>query len=497
MTAAAPPAVLPARADPTVPSGRRLTVNYLLLTGGESLAKVFTLAAFVYLGRTLGPERYGSLEFILATMIFFTLPVDFGIGVYGAREVARDRRRAADLLRDVTALRLLLAGVSFVVLLLVAAVLPRDGEVKLLLVLYGVSLFAEPALVQWFFQGHERMHWVALTTLIRKATFAACVLLLVRPGTPLPWVGVCECASAVVTAVACLVILRRRLGYAVPRPWRWPAALATHVYRCAPIGLSHLAWALLWYFATVLMGWLAPAEEVGWFGASHRVVLALHTFVYLYFYNLLPSLSRGAARPAELRDLLSRSLGLTVWGGILVALALTLVGGDVLSLLYGPRFLGVHRPLAVLGWLIPIALVAGHYRYLLIACNLQHLELRCTGAAALVAVALGAALIPRYGAVGAAAALVTANLIDGALAYVLVNRRIARIPCHAQLAPPLVALGVAAACGVALAAWDARLAAAAAGVVYLVLFCAWAGWHVRALRPWPGNRHEPCVAKSE
>jgi PST family polysaccharide transporter len=479
MTTAVRSAAAPPEADSAVPSGRRLTVNYLLLTGGESLAKLCSLVAYVYLGRILGPERYGSLEFALAMMIFFTLPVDFGLGVYGARELARNRRRAAELLREVAALRLALAGISFVVLLVLVALLPRDSEVKLLLVLCGGSLFVEPLLVEWFFQAHDRMHWVALTMLTRRGAFAALVLLFIRRDTPLPWVGVCECAAAVTVAIVCMTILRGRLGLGVPRPWHRWAVLMPHLRHSAPIGLSHLAWALQWYFATVLMGWLAADKELGWFGASHRVVMALHSFVYLYFYNLLPSLSRGAARPMEhLRGLLSRSLAVTIWGGILVALTLTLVGGDLLSLAYGPQFRGVHQPLAVLSWLIPVALVSGHYRYLLIACNFQHVDLYCTAAAAGTAIVLGEALIPWYGAVGAASALLAANGVSLCLAYVSANRLVVPISCHVQLALPLAAVGAAVACAAALAKLGTWPAAVAAGLAYLSLFSIWAGWHV-------------------
>jgi O-antigen/teichoic acid export membrane protein len=480
MTTAVSSTAAPPEVDAATPSGRRLTVNYLLLTGGESLAKLCSLVAYVYLGRILGPERYGSLEFVLAMMIFFTLPVDFGLGVYGTRELARNRRRAAELLREVSALRLVLACISFVVLLVVVALLPRDGEVKLLLVMCGLSLFVEPVLVEWFFQAHDCMHWVALTMLTRRGAFAALVLLFIRRDTPLPWVGVCECGAAIMVAVVCMAILRRRLGFGVPRPWQRPAVLLPHLRQSAPIGLSHLAWALQWYFATVLMGWLAAdREELGWFGASHRAVMALHTFVYLYFYNLLPSLSRGASWPREhLRELLSRSLAMTIWAGILVALALTLVGGDLLSLLYGPQFQGVYRPLAVLGWLIPVALVSGHYRYVLIACNFQHVDLCCTAVAAGSAVVLGTVLIPLYGAVGAACALLAANVVSLCLAYACVNRFVVPIPCHGPLALPLAAVAAAAACAAVVARQGVWPAAVAAGLAYLSLFSVWAGWHV-------------------
>jgi PST family polysaccharide transporter len=371
-----------------------------------------------------------------------------------------------------------LASSSFALLLVLAALLPRDGEVKLLLVCYGISLFVEPLLVQWFFQAHDRMQWVALADLTRKASFATFVILLVRADTPLAWVGICECASAAAVAVVCLSVLRWRLGVRLPRPWSPWSKLKPHLASAAPIGLSHLAWAFQWYFATVLMGWLAAGEQVGWFGAAHRVVMALHTFVYLYFYNLLPSFSRGAAQPAEhLRQLWPISLALTTWGGMLVALGVSLVGGDLLGRVYDSRYLGATWPLAVLGWLIPVALLSGHYRYLLIACNLQHLELRCTLIAAVTAVGLGVLLIPLYGAVGAAFALLLASLVNGGLAYYYVNRRIAQLSCHRPLALPLLAAGVAVTCSVALAQLGSWTAAGLAAMVYLVLFGLWASWY--------------------
>jgi inosine-uridine nucleoside N-ribohydrolase len=46
----------------------RLALNYILLTSGEFVSKLLALAAFMYLGRVLGPQRYGSLEFTLAAI---------------------------------------------------------------------------------------------------------------------------------------------------------------------------------------------------------------------------------------------------------------------------------------------------------------------------------------------------------------------------------------------------------------------------------------------
>ncbi len=455
--------------------GRRLTVNFLLLTGGECLAKVGTFTAFIYLARTLGPERYGGLEFVLAAMVFFTLPVDFGLGVYAARELARDHARAARLLREVAALRLALASLSFVVLLIVAALLPRGEEVKALLVVYGLSLFAEPALLQWFFQGHDRMHWVAIASLIRRWGFALLVLLVASPDLPLPWYGACECAAALAVALFCLAVLRGRLGLAIPAPWVSRSVLWGHIRQSAPIGLSELAWAFLWYFTTVLLGLFVAGEELGWFGAAHRVVMALHTFVWLYFYNLLPTLARSMAQPREeLHALLNRSLGLTAWAGILVALGPTLLAGELLRLAYGTRFHGAATPLAILLWVIPVTLLSGHYRYLLIAYNRQRLECFCTAVAAVTVLGLGVVLIPAFAVDGAALALLAASLVNFALAYVFVWREVAWIPFHQQLLLPVLAAAGALVGFKLLVGVSSWLAAGIAILVYLLAFAGWA-----------------------
>ena len=465
-------ATMPCADAPAVkaPSVRLLARNFLLLSAGELAAKLLTFAAFVYLARVLGPERSGSLEFVLAIMVFFTLAVDLGLGTYGAREIARDRSQASALLRDLAMLRLLLASGSFLVLLLVAALVPKSLDAQLLLVLYGLSLFAYPALLQWFFQGHDQMQWVALASITRQGVFTGLLFAFFRPGTSLAYVGLFECISVATVAAGCLCVARRRFHATLPGPRMKLESSLGQLRQALPIGLSELAWALFWYLATVQLGLLVGGEQLGWYGVSHRGVMALHTFVWLYFFNLLPSLARCVALPAEqLPALLRRSLGLTAWGGIFVALMFTLLAGELLSLVYGSEFMGAVLPLSVLVWMIPIALLSGHYRYTLIAYNLQRLEFGCTAAAAIMAAGLGLLLIPAQGAVGAALALLVANVGNLALAFYCVQRRVTRVSFHVQLILPLAATTIAVAVFFGLVKFNPWLAAGAAALAYLVI----------------------------
>lgn len=432
------PRQAPRAADP-----RRLAVNFVLLSGGEFLAKLLTFAGFAYLARSLGPGEYGVLEFVLAVMVFFTLPADLGLGAYGAREIARNPARAPRLAQEIVQMRLLLAAASFVLLVAFVVLIRKPADVKLLLLLYGVSVLLSPALLQWLFQAHDLMHWVALASIIRQLVFAGLILGRFRPGSSILLVGYFEIASVAAVGGYCLAVAARMGLSFRPFPLRL-RPLLVHLRQGLPIGLTELAWAFLWYFAIVLLGMIFADESLGWFGASHRALMALHTFVWLYFFNLLPSISRCASLPHQaLLSLMRRSLRLTAWAGILVAFVMTALSRELLTLAYGPEFGGASHSFSLLVWMLPIAMLSGHHRFILIAYSQQNRLLYCTAIAGAVAVILGLTLVPLFGAVGASAALLAANAVNFALAYVAVKRSVVEVPFHPYLHKPLLALGVA------------------------------------------------------
>jgi O-antigen/teichoic acid export membrane protein len=453
---------------------RRLAINFLYLSCGESFAKLLTFASFSYMARTLGPWNYGIVEFTLALMVFFTLPVDLGLGSYGAREIARNPQNAGRLLHEITGLRLALALCSMAALGLFVALIPKSIEVKLLLLLYGLSLLGGPFLLQWFFQAHDQMHWVGVATIVRQSFFALMVFAICRKGAPLIYIGLAECLSVAAVATFCVYVARHRMHY----EWPWPemriSRLTGHLREAYPIGLTELCWAFMWYFCTVLLGFVFADRSLGWFGASHRALMALHTFVWLYFFNLLPSISRCVAAPRQhLLDLMDHSIRFAAWTGLFAAGILTTIAPLLLSLLYGPAFRAAASSFGVLAWMLPVAMLSGHHRYILIAYNHQKTLLACTAASAVAAVVLGFMLVPLYGGVGAAWALLAANAINLALVYYAVSRLVTKIAVGRQLVTPLCALAVAAGLYASLSGWNIWIAVfAGCGVYFGVLLWA-------------------------
>jgi O-antigen/teichoic acid export membrane protein len=457
--------------SPAAAVPRGLATNLLFLLAGEFTAKLLTFASFSYLARTLGPRDYGFIEFTLALMVFFTLPVDLGLGSYGAREIARNPSRAPQLLHEITGLRLFLSICSMAALFVVAPLLHQSHKLKELLVLYGFSLLGAPFLMQWLFQGHDQMRWVALTSIVRQLSYAGLVFLAFHRGTPLLTIGIIECVSVAAAAVFCIFVTRTQMHLA----WPWPdlkiRGLLGHLKESSPIGLTELAWGFMWYFCTVLLGMIFSDATLGWWGASHRALMALHTFVWLYFFNLLPSISRCALRSKDdLLGLMQESVRFTAWTGLLTGGLLMVAAPDLLGLLYGPNFRHAADSFSVLVWMLPVAMLSGHHRYILIAYKEQGRLLVCTAISAATAVVLGLILVPRYDGPGAAWALLIANTVNFGLVYFSVKQLVVEVPVHKELMAPAIALGLSGLAFLSLTRLNYWMALIAACLVYLGAF---------------------------
>jgi O-antigen/teichoic acid export membrane protein len=144
----------------------------------------------------------------------------------------------------------------------------------------------------------------------------------------------------------------------------------------------------------------------------------------------------------------------------------------VLGILYGQSFRGAAASFSILVWMLPIAMLSGHYRYTLIAYRLQNRLLRCTVISAVVAVALGFALVPFYGGPGASWALLIANAVNFLLVWNAVRTLVTAIPLRAHLTAPVCALLISGVVYFGVAGRNLPLAVSGAVAVYLAaLLC--------------------------
>jgi PST family polysaccharide transporter len=357
--------------------------NFLSLAGGEVVSKLVTFAAFAYLARVAGPDGFGYLEFAGTALFCAGLLVEQGFGPYGAREIARAPHRTSELVAEIVLARAILAVVVYIGVIAFALALDREPVTRLLLI-YDASLLAMPLLLQWVFQGHERMPLVAAAQVIRQTVFAAVVFACVRGATQIWLVAVAEIAGVCAAAVFGVWMYRRQFGAMSCGRLKISARLFREG---VPIGLSQMFWVARIFGATLILGLIAPARDVGYFAGALRILVAAHTFVWLYYFNLLPSLARAWHRDhSDFTALVSSSMRGVIWMAAAGGLIWVVVAPGVMTGVYGAAFAPAGSILQWLAGVCVVAALSGHYRFGLIAAGRQNYEMAMSALGALVAV---------------------------------------------------------------------------------------------------------------
>jgi O-antigen/teichoic acid export membrane protein len=308
--------------------------------------------------------------------------------------------------------------------------LGRPPIVTRLLVIYGLSLFAMPWLLQWVFQGHDRMQTVATAQVIRQTVFSAVVFALVHDAARVWLVAVAEVAGVCSAAAYTVAMYRRDFGGGVRVRLEWSPRL---LREAVPIGLSQMFWVMRMSGATLLLGVVASAQDVGFFAGASRILLAAHMFVYLYYFNLLPTWARAWQRGgATFAASIDRSFHGVAWVSVAAGVVWVSLAPTVATTVYGPAFGPTGSALQWLAGVCVIAALSGHYRFGLIAAGRQTAEMvsaLCGTCVAAVAVPAGYAAA---GVSGAAIGLLAAEVAVWCSAW-WCGRRMLDLNGHARL----------------------------------------------------------------
>ncbi|MCG3160955.1 MAG: putative O-antigen transporter [Acidobacteria bacterium] len=413
-----------------------LVKNFLSLAGAEAISKLVTFAAFAYLARVAGPEGFGYLEFAGAAIFCAGLIVEQGFGSYGAREIAKAPQRTPELVMEIVLARVLLAVVAYA--MIIAFALMREGApvVTRLLLIYGASLLAMPLLLQWVFQGHERMRVVAVAQIIRQLVFAVVVFVFVREAGRIWFAAAAEVAAVCGAAFFSVWMYRRQFGFE-----RLRFAVSSRLFReGAVIGLGQMFWVARIFGATLILGLIAPAQEVGYFAGALRILVALHTFVWLYYFNLLPSMSRAWQEDQKVfAALINRSLRFVAWMGVAGGLIWIALAPMAMAGVYGSAFAPAGATLQWFAVVCVIAGLSGHYRFGLIAAGRQNAEAAIAALGAVVAMISIPLGYDRFGLRGAALGLLAAEAAVWIAAW-FCGRRMLGLKAHSRLLlRPLIA----------------------------------------------------------
>jgi len=376
-----------------------------MLQGANYLIPLLTLP---YLVRVLGVEYFGLLAFATATNAYFLLVTDYGFNLSATRQISvnrEDRHKVQDIFSSVLTIKFIMMLTSLFVLVVAVYSIDKlraDWEVYALTfgMVVGQALFPV-----WFFQGMERMKYVALLNIGTKIIFTACIFLFVNTKEDYYLVPLINSSGYIFMGVYSLYIISK--DYGIKFKIQEKKSIIYQLKEGWYIFYSSMAISFYTISVTFLLGLLTNNKTVGYYSAAENIIKAVHALYAPVSQSLYPFLSKVIDSSKSKGIYVIRRVLLLLGSVMLVVSSIVFILSEqIVLLILGAQYsdsIVIVKILAFLPFIVVLSNIFGIQTML--NFDLKVAFSRILSAAAVLGVILSLLLIPVYHGEGAAATI--------------------------------------------------------------------------------------------
>ncbi|MCK4235158.1 flippase [candidate division WOR-3 bacterium] len=380
--------------------------NFFFLIIGNGIRWILSFFVTVYLARVLGASGFGKISFAFSIFAYGVLLSDLGLTILGIREVARKKNNIDELASNILSLRLILALISFFLLLLFSLLVPLHRDTKVLLILYSFSIFFYAFYLDWFFRGRERMANIAAASIITQIIYVILVFTFVNQANDIiriPFLWFIGIGAGTIFLFAIFYFskhhFRFRLDFSLLK-------------LSVPVGIAAIMNQVYFHFDLITIGLIKGESDVGLYNAGFKLVTFLLSVDTAFAWVYFPMVSRFFVESKEkLKLLVFSGTKLILLFAVPLAFGGTLLAGRVIHLIYGEQFTGASDAFRILIWAIPLTSIQTIFAFGLLGCNLEKKYTLGMVIGTLINIILNLLLIPLLGIKGAAAATIISEIV--------------------------------------------------------------------------------------
>ena len=418
-------------------TAQKIIKNTFSLLFSGIITQLFSFILIIYLARILGPGDFGKINFSIAIVTYFTLIANLGLPLLGTREIARDKGKINEYLGNILTLRLFLSVLSFGLLLLVTFFLNKSLEIKHLIILYGLGVIFSALVIDWVFQGVEKMEYIGLGRILAGLVSTGLVLVFIKTQRQLLLIPCFQVAGSILMAGIFILIFVKNFG---KLRLNFNFILWENLFRQAlPLGISIIMVQIIYNIDTIMLGFMRSDAEIGYYNAAYKIITPLIMVGAVYFDAIFPLISNYYKISLEsLKILQSYTAKLIVTIVIPLAIGGFILARPIVNLLYGSEYNNAIIAFQFLIWVVALVCLNSIYARGLWACNRQNEFMKIVILQAMANIGFNFFLIPRFGIVGAAISTVAAELL-GFFFYYREFNKIIPVPIYNYIPRPLLA----------------------------------------------------------
>lgn len=392
---------------------KSLKLNFVMNAILTMSSFIFPLISFPYISRILGPDGTGRVSFTTSVITYFSMFAQLGIPTYGIKACAKareDKRELTRVAHELLLINLITNIISYMVLAIALAVVPRLQDDKILYVIISSIIFLTSIGMEWLYRALEQYTYITVRSVCFKLIALVAMFVLIHQKSDYIIYGAISIFASSASNIFNFINAHKYIGFKPVGNYN----LKRHLKPVMVFFAMACATTVYTNLDTVMLGFMATDADVGYYHAAVKVKILLVSIVTSLGGVLLPRASYyiQVGRIDEFRRITKKGLNFVFLLATPLTVYFILFAKQGVYLLSGSAYIGAIAPMQII---MPTLLLIGVTNILgiqiLVPTGREKIVLYSEVAGAVIDVIINALLIPTMVSSGAALGTLVAEIV--------------------------------------------------------------------------------------
>lgn len=392
-------------------------------------AKIFQMLIQLFLGifvaRYLGPDNYGSINYVASFVSFFTAVTLVGVNSVGVDEFVESKDNQIVLGKKIGSIIFARFIIGFFSSLLVVISIclingNSDGVIFIAVLQSLALLFICLDTFNYWFQARQELKYPAIVQLITYAIVALYKIILLMTNKSIYWFAFSNSVDVMILAILYILVYKKEGGPKLSIDLRFLKLYLKRSYHFIIAGIMAIIYTQI---DKVMLGSMVNTTAVGLYSAV-IVICNMWTIVVNSILDIARPIIMNAKNINNeflYRKRLTQTISVLLYMGLICGTVISFSAEFVLWVLYGKSFVIANSALKLAVWFTCFANI-GSVLHIYFVCERRehYVDKFCIGGA-IVNVLLNLILIPKLGIMGAAIATLITQIFTNVILTIFIR----------------------------------------------------------------------------